>query len=341
MRPKISVIIPIYNVEQYLRKCIDSVLNQHFEKLEIILVDDESPDSCPQICDEYAASFPNIKVIHKKNQGLGMARNSGLSIASGEYVTFLDSDDFLECDAYKRIYMFAVQNQLDICFFRHQRVTENGAVIKLDTPLETTIFQGKTQVNDFLLDLIGRIPNKPSSRISVSVCMALFKLEIIKKYNLHFESERVIASEDLIFHSQFLSHVSKIGVLPDVYYNYLINIGSISTTFNTVKYNSMIKLLFYIKEFLYTNYVWKDVKWNFYSRELQTIRILLRLISKSVNLDVLDRLSYIKKISSEPILSELLTDDLKGFSFIDRAIVGLINYKMYGILYLAYRYVKR
>ena len=92
--PLISIIIPIYKVEKYIRQCIDSVLSQEFDDYEIIMVDDGSPDRCPQICDEYAKAHANIKVVHKQNGGLSDARNAGMEVASGEYITFIDSDDF-------------------------------------------------------------------------------------------------------------------------------------------------------------------------------------------------------------------------------------------------------
>ncbi len=97
----ISVIVPIYNVEPYLRRCVDSILAQKYRNLEIILVDDGSPDDCPQICDEYAAQDERIKVIHKANGGLSSARNAGLDAASGDWVSFIDSDDWIEPDMYE------------------------------------------------------------------------------------------------------------------------------------------------------------------------------------------------------------------------------------------------
>ena len=92
---KFSVIVPVYKVEQYLRPCIDSILGQTYKDFELILVDDGSPDACPQICDEYAQKYENVRCIHQKNGGLSCARNTGLSVASGEYVMFIDSDDYL------------------------------------------------------------------------------------------------------------------------------------------------------------------------------------------------------------------------------------------------------
>ena len=95
MKPKVSIIVPVYNVEKYLDRCMESLLNQTLKDIEIILVDDGSPDNCPQICDEYAKKDSRVKVVHKVNAGLGYARNSGLDVASGEYVAFVDSDDYV------------------------------------------------------------------------------------------------------------------------------------------------------------------------------------------------------------------------------------------------------
>lgn len=117
--PKISVIIPVYNTEEYLEKCLDSVLNQSYENLEILIVDDGSTDSSGMICDEYAQKDCRIKVIHKTNGGQGTARNAALDIASGDYIAFVDSDDWIEKDMYMTLYTNAVKYQADISTCRN------------------------------------------------------------------------------------------------------------------------------------------------------------------------------------------------------------------------------
>ena len=98
----ISVIVPIYNVEKYLDKCIESIVNQTYKNLEIILVDDESPDNCPEICDKWAERDSRIKVIHKENGGAGSARNAGIEASSGEWIGFVDGDDWIEPNMYEK-----------------------------------------------------------------------------------------------------------------------------------------------------------------------------------------------------------------------------------------------
>ena len=104
MNPKVSIIVPVYKVEQYLDSCVHSLLNQTLKDIEIILVDDGSPDKCPIICDLYAQKDTRVKVIHKTNEGLGMARNSGIEFATGEYITFCDSDDYVDLETYETVY---------------------------------------------------------------------------------------------------------------------------------------------------------------------------------------------------------------------------------------------
>jgi len=112
--PLISAIVPIYNVEAYLRECVDSILHQTYSNLEIVLVDDGSPDKCPEICDEYAKKDNRVKVIHQKNGGLAKARNVGLNNATGEYITFIDSDDFVSKRYIEFLYRGAHENDADI-----------------------------------------------------------------------------------------------------------------------------------------------------------------------------------------------------------------------------------
>ena len=125
----LSIVVPIYNVAPYLRKCVDSLIAQDITDYEIILVDDGSTDECPQICDEYAALHPNfIKVIYQENAGLSAARNSGISAAQGEYVLFVDSDDYLQSNVLGTLMTQVKRDNLDVLRFRYQNVRECGEV---------------------------------------------------------------------------------------------------------------------------------------------------------------------------------------------------------------------
>ena len=124
-QPTISIIVPVYNSEKYLDACIDSILSQSFRDFELILVDDGSKDSSAQICDEYASQDTRVRVIHKANGGVSAARNDGLDIAKGEYITFIDSDDWVERESLSTISNY---RDYDIVFFSHRLVYEGGYI---------------------------------------------------------------------------------------------------------------------------------------------------------------------------------------------------------------------
>ena len=111
----ISIIVPVYNVEKYLCKCLDSLLHQIYQDFEVLMVDDGSQDSSGKICDKYAENYSHFQVIHKKNTGLGMARNTGMEYATGEYILFIDSDDYLDDDFLVKIYDTLKSNYCDTC----------------------------------------------------------------------------------------------------------------------------------------------------------------------------------------------------------------------------------
>lgn len=132
MNPKISIIVPVYKVEKYLYKCIDSILAQTLTDFELILIDDGSPDNCGRICDEYSKRDSRVIVIHKENGGLASARNAGLDIAQGDYIGFVDSDDWIESDMYELLYNLCTENDCDISnissiIYFKDRIQKNGS----------------------------------------------------------------------------------------------------------------------------------------------------------------------------------------------------------------------
>lgn len=274
--PKVSLIIPCYGVEKYLARCLQSVVNQTLKDIEIILVDDESPDKVPQMCDEWAEKDPRIKVIHKKNGGLGLARNSGLEIATGEYVGFIDSDDYVEPDTYAKTYEESIANNLDVCFFQFRRFSDDGKVWDGLGPDRSQLFIGRQQVDEYLFNMVGADPIKPRvPHVAVSVWCGLYKMEAIRKSGIRFISEREVASEDLIFHTRFLPKTERIGVLPNRFYNYYKNSSSITSTFNNNKRKALKMLVERLKFYLDENYDDSTYHMHYISCVLRTYKLLL------------------------------------------------------------------
>lgn len=241
-QPKVSIIVPIYNVEKYLDRCMQSLLNQTLKDIEIIMVDDGSPDNCPKMCDEYAKKDERVKVIHKQNAGLGYARNSGLEIAIGEYVAFVDSDDYVELDAYEKMYTSVKQYESDAVFtgFKTELVPDVWDKVEVDGQ---KLVLSKEKTFEYALDMIANLPYKKKEREHyMSVWHSLYKKSIIDAYNLKFVSERDYGSEDLPFQIDFLTKSNSMVILPFVSYYYCLNGTSLTATFNQDKFERYVRL---------------------------------------------------------------------------------------------------
>lgn len=240
--PKISIIVPIYNVEKYLDRCIQSLLGQTLKEIEIILVDDGSPDKCPSMCEEYAKVAPRIKVIHKQNEGLGLARNSGLEIATGEYVAFVDSDDYVEKSMFATLYTKASKKDLDViyCGFYKQNI---DGTFKRISECETYTEYNKSNIQRLIPDFIASEPYcKNEYKHDMSVWHSIYKNKIIKNNHLQFVSERIYSSEDIPFQIDFLKRAEKIAFIPDNFYYYCYNGESLTKNVDFEKFDRIKKL---------------------------------------------------------------------------------------------------
>lgn len=234
---KVSIIVPIYNVEKYLKRCMDSLLSQTLKDIEIVMVDDESPDNCPQLCEEYKAKYPNIKVVHKKNGGLGFARNSGLEVCEGEYVAFIDSDDFVDVHMFEDLYNHAHNNKLDACFCGYNDYLDEQHIRKRQEMTDYEVCDGRKAVDDVLMDMVGAEPSYHSDvRILSSMWKGIYSLDTIRKNKLQFVSEREYIAEDIMFHIDFLPHASKVGFVPGCYYFYCDNGSSLTRSYRSDRF---------------------------------------------------------------------------------------------------------
>lgn len=244
--PKLSIIIPIYNVEKYLDKCVQSARNQTLQDIEIILVDDESPDACPQMCEEYAKTDARIKVVHRKNGGLGFARNSGIDVATGEYITFLDSDDYVDLDAYENLTKLMDFNNADIVYYKLNRFTNNDE-IKKTIRNEKIECIDEDRIKDLMLDVIASdLSVTAEHKVNCSSCTAIYRLSIIKNHNINFHSERELISEDLIFNLDVLKYCKKVIFSNTKYYHYRFNTKSLTNTIRLDRVEKNLELYNYI-----------------------------------------------------------------------------------------------
>ena len=247
-KPSLSIVVPVYNTEKYLRRCMDSIMNQTLKDIEIIIVDDGSKEACAVLCDEISKTDSRIKVVHKENGGLGFARNTGLEEASGEYIGFVDSDDYIEPLMCETLYNAAKKYNADlaisgICFVGGNMFSEAGGDTKKSYFKEETVFE-KEDMKKLLLGVVGALPHEPDdSRYGVSVCKNIFKTSVIRERKIEFLSERKILSEDTLFMVDFIkSSQSAVGV-PGSYYCYCRNEDSLSKSYNKERFEKSIVFL--------------------------------------------------------------------------------------------------
>lgn len=234
--PLVSVIVPVYNVENYLNECVDSILQQSYDNLEVILVDDGSQDNCPKICEEYAKHDIRVKVVHKKNEGLGLARNSGLDIASGYFVTFVDSDDTLPKKAIEILVKNLIENNAQFCKGEYQRF--NGNRFIKGKAIASGVFINDAIEEGIIARMLGSSPEKSDS-IEMSVWATIYDRKIIDDNNLRFESERVWISEDLMFNLPYLKLCNKAVLVSELVYNYRITPGSLTNKYPIEKFHKL------------------------------------------------------------------------------------------------------
>lgn len=234
---KLSIIVPIYNVEKYLDRCMVSLLNQTLKGIEIIMVDDGSPDNCPKMCDEYAKNDNRVKVVHKKNAGLGFARNSGLDVAKGEYIAFVDSDDYVGLNMYKTLYDRAEADKCDAVFCGFRTEMKQNKWMYSDEVDADKLWKGN-EVQQFMLDMIASGAGVKAERLyQMSVWHSIYKRSLIEKEHLRFVSEREVASEDIPFQVDFLSKANIVAYVSKTFYSYCLNGTSLTATLKPEKYD--------------------------------------------------------------------------------------------------------
>ena len=217
--PLFSIIIPVYKVEKYLEECVNSILNQTFTDYEIILVDDDSPDNCPELCDKFAECNKNIKVIHKKNGGLSSARNEGLVHAIGKYIIFIDSDDYYSNkNMLSIVSKAAIEDEDRLLVWRYYRCDENEVFI--DNNIQVRMTEYRLSKDNAMLFRKGIL-------FASAWCVAIPK----KWYDDSLVFENGVTSEDIVWYYNVLKKTDKIVLFDSPFYVYRKRNGSITGCF--------------------------------------------------------------------------------------------------------------
>lgn len=299
---KLSIIVPIYGVEQYLHKCVDNLLAQDLSssEYEIILVDDGSPDKCPKICDNYAAAHKNIRVIHRENGGLSAARNSGIEVAQGKYIMFVDSDDYVEPNVLGNLLAQSEREELDVLRFDYQNVRVVDAKhldsANIDaTHLEYEVFEpNKAQKRD--VDYSESVTDGEdflNNRLG-PMCYAwafVIRRELLKdclfKEGIYFE--------DTEWTPRLLQKAKRVSSTPSIVYNYFWREGSITLPTDSQKREKVLRdKIVLIRGFKEQSKLVKNPQWFTWMTSFTAMTILGMLVHLSIS----ERKLYLKELEA-------------------------------------------
>ena len=339
MNPKVSIVVPVYRVECYLERCTQSLVNQTLKEIEIILVDDGSPDKCPQMCDEYAKKDYRVKVVHKQNAGLGMACNSGIEVAIGDYIAFCDSDDYVDVKMYETMYKAALEHHADVVFTGIQTVDENEVVRPMSKPVQKAVLSQRKQIEAYLLDMVASKPSATNDRdIQMSAKVVLYKREMIEKYHLRFESERVFISEDLIWHIDVLAHASCVCLLPETFYYYYYNTTSLSKKVRTDRFPFFKSLRDEVLRRCHDYGISEGIKLRADRLFIGYTRMDLKKICKSKELSFRQKEEVLMRVCKDKVWIDILRNyPLQVMPFRHRIVMVFIKHRNYLLLNLLFR----
>ncbi|MCR4788545.1 MAG: glycosyltransferase [Lachnospiraceae bacterium] len=239
--PKISIIVPVYNAEADLERAVSSLINQTLKEIEIILVDDGSTDQSAEICNRFSREDSRVIAIHKKNEGQGIARNTGLKEAKGEYICFMDSDDHDEPKTCEIAYRSMIESGADLCVFGYCKDDASGRIKEIPY-ITGREYEGEEVRTEFLPHFFGDDPSKNELR-GFSINMSCFRNDIIKDNGIEFPSERKVFSEDTAFCLEYCGHVNKVVAVPDILNHYCDKADSFSRGFNPDKMAKTMEML--------------------------------------------------------------------------------------------------
>lgn len=287
---KVSVIVPIYNSEKYLEKCLDSLVNQTLKDIEIILINDGSTDSSKDIILKYKEQYNNIILIDKQNEGIGKARNDGIKKASGEYITFVDSDDYIKINMFEDFYNYSKKHEMDMVTGTYYKVKN-----------------GKESIFKYSKFKTGNIKTSPSILFSIEYgpCAKFYKRKMIIENNILFEENKKY--EDFPFVSKCLLKSKLIGQITESYYYYVIHENSETTTMDS-KVFDIFHALDVIREYYKREFYLKD-------------EIDYLIIDKATNYMLQQRVQKNKKIKKDFI-------DY-GYNYLNKNVKNWKNNKYY------------
>ena len=308
MKPLVSIIIPVFNKKKYFPRCIESVLSQSLKEIEIVIVDDGSVDGTGAICQEYAEKDKRIVLLRQENEGAGMARNRGIWAASGEYIAFVDADDYVKPDMYELLYAEACRKPVDMvcCDYTFcDRHLKSYPIISFGERME---FGREELRSRLLLSMIGAPSHeKLDIPYQVSIWKALYKRETLLKCSEWFPSERVMISEEMLFHIRFFEYAQNAVYLPAAPYFYCENEDSLTATYDAERFlmeeNYYLQMQEYLKLFFTAEQYLQRWKRNCIGRIRRCVKAEFLRQNSSESCEV-----RVKRIMNSTIVQQMFED---------------------------------
>lgn len=318
MNPIFSIIIPVYQVEKYLRECLDSVRKQACKNYEVILIDDGSKDNSRVICDEYVGMDTRFSVIHQENAGLAAARNKGLAVANGEYIVFLDSDDMIEKEFLTKVYTQLADEKYDVCSFAVRKIdAENNILyyIGYKQDIQSMSFNEKNRYSFIWHHFL-------QYKVGWEAWNYVYKRSIISNNHIFFH-EDILFAEDIPFTMEYMLYTDRLVKLPDILYNYRTQETSITQTRRaeeqfqgllTKNYNYMLESLRkkqrHCKDDIYLYVALLHYFISVYSQDIDSERMRELLLRDGKEPDVWKKITHnLKEIKSE--FGQEIHDEMK------------------------------
>lgn len=304
----VTVIVPVYNTIKYLRECVNSIVNQTYSNLEILLIDDGSTDKSLELCYQFEKKDNRIRVIHKNNEGLGLTRNKGLEFASGKYVCFIDSDDAFRTDHIESLVKAYEDNETELVMGSYTKCDRNGNELKnINLPFCGCINKEDIK-NKLMLMMISAEKSSPIDLgLPMSVCFNLYLLKKIKDNNLKFISERITACEDLFFNLSYLNLIDSVVLVNNYGYKYRFNPNSITKGFDKKQIERMERFHFELLDTVKKIELKQEAIERVYRCDLAKLRSLLFMIVRS-DLSYINKNKLIKSLISKNIYVKALNE---------------------------------
>ena len=335
----VTIVVPIYKVEKYLDRCLNSIVNQTYDNLEIILVDDGSPDNCPVICERWAEKDSRIKVIHKKNAGLGMARNTGLDNATGKYICFFDSDDYIALNTIEKAYASIKIYNSEIVMFGMYSVDASGKIVSADIPQTHKDIYCDDEIRKFVLpNMLGPDP-KTGKKLGFNMSSSgrMYSMKLINENNWRFVSEREYISEDFYSLLELYQFVQRISVINEAFYYYCYNDASLTHSFNSQRFEKVCICHNGMKKICEKCNYPVEVKDCLDSQFLGSVIATMKLLVSS-DLEYELKRREIKKIVTDKYLQLVLKEfNIKNETFLRKVIIFALRRKNSTLTYILVR----